>query len=139
VCLLAKERSNEEAKPLAVQLLRGVGATVGVDVGIEDDGEWPYRRTLLQTEFEAEGGKPLREVLPEAAEIERAVAAGVEASKRRDDTRGGKIIDDYMAARAPLEEDKVVKLAAVEAALVARAVALLESSPAASLPLEAFV
>ncbi len=135
VRLLMKERGSEGARALAGQLLLpGDGATA------EGDAEWPYRRTLLQTEFEGQGGQAIREVLLEAVETENAVAAGVEASKRRDDARGGRIIDDYMAARGPLEEDKVVTRAAAEAALVARAVELLlETSPVASLPLEAFV
>lgn len=140
VRLLHKEKergSGAEDGPkahLVAELLGG-----GVDVEEDGDWEWGYRRELLQTELGEEGGKLIRELLEEAVAIEAAVAAAVESSKARDDKRGLGIVDDYMAARGPLEEDKVIKLAKAEAALVARAVGRLGASPAVALPLDAFV
>lgn len=138
--LLRKERSQHrdagaDEKALAAELLRGEGREGGGD---DSDGtEWPYRRGLLQTEFASNDA--IHDLLEEAVATEQSVAAAVESSKRRDDARGEGIIDDYAAAREPLGEDKVIRLAKGEAALVARAVDRLRCSPAASLPLEALV
>lgn len=137
--LLVKERSRGDARAedeaLAAELLRGEGDSN--DDGSGDAGWWPYRRGLLQTEFAS--GDGVQDLFEELLATEQAVADAVEASKRRDDVRGEGIIDDYAAAREPLEGDKVIKRAREEATLVARAVDRLRRSPVVSLPLEALV
>lgn len=95
--------------------------------GEDDYDMWWHQRSILRAEYGGEGARDA-DVAPSRAEeegdppnmplvstllqdlvaIEERVVRAVEASKRRDEVRGGEILDDYAATRPPLEEDKVI-------------------------------
>ncbi len=75
-----------------------------------NDPVWEHQRALFATEavLKAWSSRP-RLLLTRLVGDEREVAEGVETSKRKDDERGVKIIDDYLEVHTSAENDAFVK------------------------------
>ncbi|NOZ63954.1 MAG: DUF4954 family protein [Caldiserica bacterium] len=67
---------------------------------------WEHERKIILQEFP---GKGLKELLQMLAEMQERIAEMVEESKRKDDVRGKKIIEDYESAHTCAEDDSFVK------------------------------
>lgn len=71
-----------------------------------DDEKWEQARKIILDEFP---GKSVKELLEELSSMQGKIAESVEESKRKDDVRGRKIIDDYDTAHTSAEDDDFVK------------------------------
>lgn len=71
-----------------------------------DDYRWEHERKIIKQEFP---NKNLKELLEILCEMQKKIAEMVEESKRKDDIRGRKIIDDYDQIHTLAEEDSFVK------------------------------
>ncbi len=70
------------------------------------DERWEHERTLLLNELPGDG---LRQNLSLFVDMEQKIARDILETKRKDDIRGARIIDDYAEAHPPAEEDSFVK------------------------------
>lgn len=70
------------------------------------DTRWEHERKIIREEFP---GKSLKELLQVLAEMQEKIAEMVEESKRKDDIRGKKVIEDYDSAHTCAEDDSFVK------------------------------
>jgi hypothetical protein len=67
---------------------------------------WEHERTILRKELPE---NDLRQDLELLVKMEERIAHDILETKRKDDLRGAKIIDDYAEAHPPSEEDGFVK------------------------------
>lgn len=67
---------------------------------------WEHERKILLKELP---GNDLPQNLRLLADMEKKIARDILETKRKDDIRGRRIIDDYAEAHAPAEEDSFVK------------------------------
>jgi carbonic anhydrase/acetyltransferase-like protein (isoleucine patch superfamily) len=70
------------------------------------DNRWEHERRILLDELPA---NDLRQNLRLLADMEQQIARDILETKRKDDFRGSRIIDDYAEAHPPSEEDSFVK------------------------------
>jgi hypothetical protein len=70
------------------------------------DAAWDHRRRILEAEF---GGIDPEAQLARLIDAQRKVATAVEESKRKDDVRGARIIEDYGEAHGAAERDAFVR------------------------------
>ncbi len=67
---------------------------------------WEHEKRILQRELPDSG---LRENLHLLADMEKKVAKDILETKRKDDIRGMRVIDDYADVHSPAEEDSFVR------------------------------
>ena len=72
----------------------------------QEDQRWEHERRIIREEFP---GKSLPELLDTLKEFQEKIAIMVEESKRKDDRRGRKIIDDYEKIHTLAQDDSFVK------------------------------
>lgn len=73
---------------------------------LSSDKRWEHERRVLRKELP---GNDIRTNLELLVKMEERVAHDILETKRKDDLRGAKIIDDYAEAHPPSEEDPFVK------------------------------
>jgi len=96
--------------------------------GVEPDAAWAFHRAVL---VEERPGVHVRSLLEELLDMQGRFARAVEASKRKDDARGGRVIEDYADAHAPACDDPhVLRTRKETEALEADVARLLERIPA---------
>lgn len=71
-----------------------------------EDRRWEQQRRILKEEFPEKSTKELLQIL---LKMQEEIAEMVEESKRKDDLRGRKIIDDYDEVHTLAEDDSFVK------------------------------
>ncbi len=96
--------------------------------GVEPDAAWAFHRAVL---VEERPGVHVRALLEELLDMQGRFARAVEDSKRKDDARGGRVLEDYTGAHTPASDDAHVRRTYDETeALEADIAKLLERIPA---------
>ncbi|MHC4252353.1 MAG: DUF4954 family protein [Planctomycetota bacterium] len=95
--------------------------------GEEPDAAWAFHRAVL---VEERPGAHVRTLLEELLDMQERFADAVESSKRKDDSRGARVIEDYADAHVPASEDPHVRrVREATASLEADVTHLLERIP----------
>ena len=95
--------------------------------GEEPDAAWAFHRAVL---VEERPGTNVRALLEEFLDMQERFATAVETSKRKDDARGARVIEDYADAHVSAADDPHVRRTREEtASLAADITRLLERIP----------